>query len=715
MIHYRSRGRSLVCCLVACLLGATDNATGAAADEGAAMREARRALAAKKRRLVFNNDGDDHLGTGPATPEAFLASRLSPLRGSHVDTVVYCTSRPFGMFTHATRVGDVLQDPMLRGEKRRNLVPELADLGTDPLALTVAFCRENGMDVLWSMRMNDCHDTSHSPATPHCYFSSFKREHPEWLLGTKKGPPKIGNWTAVDFAEPDVRDFVRRTVAEIVGTYDVDGVELDFFRHLVYFRSVSEGGTASEPERDMMTDMVRAVRRVLDVRAAERERPLLLVVRTPDDASYCRAIGLDIEHWFGADLVDVWVAGGDFRLNHRSTSVELGRRYGVPVWCDLDPSIRYGAAGPFDRNSMPTLRSRALGAWAAGASAVYMFNWFNPRHPLWNELGVAETLRASPRTYFANVMGRSGYLTEDSALAGGGRFRRLTAPHPGSPARLAPGQTLEVPFELGEAGADTVRPPAECHVLIPGADTIEAAWNGTSLSERTREGDWRRFSVPPDLLRPGLSVLALRAEADQTPSTDTWDVVASAGDILRAGKSSRVPWTFGRGSPRTRREATGDAMLIDDHGTEPGDYLYASLAWEASPARPAVAEITAQVLSGRCGIILANGEREERVWLHTDRLRSEFAGTSLDMDTTDRYHVYTITLRADTVDIEVDGSARTSGPLTRPAHAGRNVLSIGASTSDTVGAALWRGVRCRTGATGVRVYDAVLSVPAGND
>ena len=683
------------------------------------MRHARRELAGRKRRLVFNNDGDDHLGTGPATREAFLASRLSPLRGSHVDTVVYCTSRPFGMFTHATSVGDVLRDPMRRGE-RRNLVPELTQAGTDPLALAVSFCRENGMEVLWSMRMNDCHDTRHSPESPHYYFSSFKRKHPEWLLGTKERRPKIGNWTAVDFAEPEVRDVVRRIIAEIVANYDVDGVELDFFRHLVYFRSVSEGEIASEQERDMMTDMVRAIRRVLDERARERQQPLLLTVRTPDDAAYCRAIGLDIERWFRDGLVDIWVAGGDFRLNHRSESVELGRRYGIPVWCDLDPSIRYGAAGPFNRNSMPTLRARALGAWSAGGAAVYLFNWFNPRHPLWRELGDAEGLRSKPRTYFANVMGRSGHLTAAGALSDGGRFRKLLAPHPGSPRRVGPEQPLEIPFELGE-GPPTIPPHAEsrhaptCRVLVSGVDSIKAVWDDVPLSKRPRDGDWRVFAVPADLLRSGLSVLTLRVDATSLRATDSWDVTADADDILRAGKSNRIPWTFGGGSSRTKHEKTGDALLIADRGTEPGDYLYASLGWEAASERPAAAEITVKVVSGTSGIILANGEREERVWLHPDRLVAEAAERSLAMDTTDRYHVYTIQLHGETLTIEVDGERRVTGPLVCPANAGRNMLAVGAATSPTVGEALWRRVRCRTGVVGGRVHDAVLALPGPDE
>ena len=133
--------------------------TGAApaAAEAAQMRALRRQAARRKRRLVFNNDGDDHLLKGPVSVEAFLAKRSTPLIGSQVDTVVYCTSRPFGMFTHNTQVGDVLRtvEGFAAG---RNIVPELIEQGTDPLSCMIEFCRSNGLEIIWSMRMNDTHD-----------------------------------------------------------------------------------------------------------------------------------------------------------------------------------------------------------------------------------------------------------------------------------------------------------------------------------------------------------------------------------------------------------------------------------------------------------------------------------------------------------------------------------------------------------------------------
>ncbi|MEI8191234.1 MAG: hypothetical protein WCI75_16080, partial [candidate division NC10 bacterium] len=163
---------------------------------------------------------------------------------------------------------------------------------------------------------------------------------PQYLLGTADKPPRHGNWTAVDYGEPEIRDRLVSYLREICRNYDVDGIEMDFFRSLVFFRTVAEGGEAGDAERGMMTDMVRKIRRMTEEEGLRRGRPILVAARTPDSDAFCRAIGLDLERWMQEGLLDIWVAGGDFRLNPWPSSVALGHRYGLAVWCDLDPVVR---------------------------------------------------------------------------------------------------------------------------------------------------------------------------------------------------------------------------------------------------------------------------------------------------------------------------------------------------------------------------------------
>ena len=163
----------------------------------------------RERRVILNNDGCDVLyypADREITPENLLDLRTTPLAGSHVDTLFYCTiSSGFGFFTHNTQVGSVL-DRDVPGHFGRdhqvNASVPLIEQGTDSLQVMVDFCRENDMEIFWSMRMNDTHDGSHRPEAPYPLFSPIKEQHPEWLMGTFESRPRHASWSSVDYTHP---------------------------------------------------------------------------------------------------------------------------------------------------------------------------------------------------------------------------------------------------------------------------------------------------------------------------------------------------------------------------------------------------------------------------------------------------------------------------------------------------------------------------------
>ena len=63
------------------------------------------ALPAHRRRLIYNNDGNEPWFPGTGTREGFLANRLQHVLGTQVDTVFYCTGATT-MFTHLAKVGE---------------------------------------------------------------------------------------------------------------------------------------------------------------------------------------------------------------------------------------------------------------------------------------------------------------------------------------------------------------------------------------------------------------------------------------------------------------------------------------------------------------------------------------------------------------------------------------------------------------------------------
>src|SRR6266446_7447102 len=105
--------RRLNCCVVALCLAviapleifAAPEKTGATEPAGDAFKQQRREAANRKRRVIFNNDGDEIVyECHAATVEDLLNARSTALAGTQVDSICYCTwSSGFSMFTHDTK------------------------------------------------------------------------------------------------------------------------------------------------------------------------------------------------------------------------------------------------------------------------------------------------------------------------------------------------------------------------------------------------------------------------------------------------------------------------------------------------------------------------------------------------------------------------------------------------------------------------------------
>jgi hypothetical protein len=371
----------------------------------------------RPRRLLFNNDGNDavhfpkHL---EPTDENFWAQRSTPLLDSHVDSIFYCTNRGIGLVTHRSRVNEMLvketREKAGPYADKRNIVADLHQRGTDPLKLMSEFCRRHDKELFWSMRMNDIHDALNGSM-----MSAFKKDHPEALFGTPREPPPYrgysdlwggdkgtvwGGYSGVDYGQAVVRELVHATVAEVLANYDLDGIELDFCRSPVLFKSHAWNRGVTEEEKAALTALVRQIRRTAD----SCGKPVLLAVHVPDSVDYCLSIGIDLETWLKEGLVDMLILGGDFLLNPWSQSVELGRRHGVKVYCSLTRAPTSANPGYGDRSALECYRGRALRAWDAGSDGLYLFNIFDPRAPLLREVGDVALMRQRSRIYYGNEL-----------------------------------------------------------------------------------------------------------------------------------------------------------------------------------------------------------------------------------------------------------------------------------------------------------------------
>ncbi len=450
----------------------------------------------------------------------------------------------------------------------------------------------------------------------------------------------------------------------------------------------------------MLTDLVGRVRRMTEIEGMRRGKPILLSARVPDSVEYCHDAGIDIESWLDEGLIDLLVAGGDFRLNPWETSVELGKRHGVPVYCDLDPSIPYGLGKRFDRNSVAAYRARALNAWSAGAAGIYIFNCFNPKHQLWREIGDPEALRRMDKPYFVNVMGQSGYLRAASYLAGGEQHSNLPRLHPRTPVRIPVDDALAIPLRVGEDVAGAV---VTCHLLGGGPEPPELEFNGQALAGERGEDGWSSHAVPTELVRQGINRVRVTSPT-RDDAGQAWEVEYVAREI------PPMPWSSGHAPAGTEAVVAGDALVIADRSEERGSYFYYMYPWDTDADAPNAVEANVKVTDGRSTIIIANGVAEEQVQLHPDRVEAGYAGLSWEFDATDAFHLYRVEIERSDIRVFVDGELRIDGEgaFTFPASGGRNTVGIGASSSLTTGEARWESVRLRT--TGASLYDLVLTV-----
>lgn len=372
----------------------------------------------RPRRMIMNNDGNDlhHVDANrPTTPELFLTQRTAALAGSHVDAIFYCTG-VFNYYKHDTKAGELL----LREDGDGPHIRALLDQGTDPLELMTAFGHEHGLEVFWSMRMNDTHDSG-NPAL----FCQWKADHPEYLVGTKgvKYPYGCNRWSSVDYGRAEVREKVFGILEDVCTRYDVDGIELDLFRHPVLFKPQMTGEAVTQAHCDLLTALVARIRRMADGVAAERDRPMLIAVRAPDSLGYCKALGIDLARWLEDDLVDIVTGGGYFRLEPWENLAALGKKYGVPVYACLVSRRLMDGGEPEAATALQVWRGEAYRAWQAGVDGIYTFNRFNPEDPIFRELGdpkLLETLeRIDRESYVAMIWSRPERWLKD-----GDRFVR---------------------------------------------------------------------------------------------------------------------------------------------------------------------------------------------------------------------------------------------------------------------------------------------------
>ena len=403
--------------------------------------ERHREAANRKRTIVYNTDGCDMVyypKRAKVEVGDFCAQRIRHMLGTKISTMSYCPlASGFAHFT-SFRVGYPLTATVNPESGSYNATTAFWEqLHTDALEMALEFAKTNGVERFLSIRMNDSHDGSHldpNPSSknylkPHPFFTKFKTDHPECLMGRqggKDGKPVTcyWQWTCVNYMEPLVQQEVRKFIRQFCENYDMEGIELDFCRHLMYVKDVVYGGTANDAQRKVLTDMMSDLREIVKEYEAKKGHAILLTARVPDSIGYCKDIGFDLPAWLKNDSVDALIGGCYFNLEDPSTMAKLCHSYGKKFYTSVDESrIRHKEAIP-GRDSAENYNARFAASIDAGADAVYLFNreggWL---HNL-AQTDPHDTVGLN-KIYFATERGPGGYGPDHYLVGGGKKWRRL--------------------------------------------------------------------------------------------------------------------------------------------------------------------------------------------------------------------------------------------------------------------------------------------------
>ena len=319
----------------------------------------------KKRRIIVNNDYYNIFQIQPPVQDQDILNAVDKIADSQVDSLFLMVPATLG-----AGKGEFISPDLVRLYDHPEVDPCINSLekivasGKDPFEMVLKRARRKNMEFFGSIRMNDTHylDQIYNPWVPQFYYDN---------LGNRVGEPKVRLNTEFDYRKSVIRERMLAIVAETVGRYDVDGIEMDCTRNCKFFPAGDlMAGLAAECA-PVMTDFVRQVREVLDKAGKKRKKKLLLAATIPYSLLGARREGLDLPAWARLGLIDIVCMSSpflaDFDRDIHDTRLKLP---GVQVYGGCDRNFEWpGRVVP-----MEAYRGMAMNYLRQGADGIYIYN-----------------------------------------------------------------------------------------------------------------------------------------------------------------------------------------------------------------------------------------------------------------------------------------------------------------------------------------------------
>lgn len=485
---------------------------------------------------VMRNFGKMHPdGNAPFAPFRAAAFSYVDEPGTQIDAIWWDIGGSPAGSAYPSSVSQPALDPQVK---------RWADRGVDWVRELVNETRRRKLEVFWNHRISEVDmrpEGGHAPQP-----DPLKVKHPDWVLAASWWPH--GMW---NLASAGLREFKVAVLREIATRYDLDGIQIDFARHIPCLPVGRQWEL-----RAHVTEFMRMTRLMLLEVAQRRGRPFLLAARVPQTLEGCRADGFDVQAWAEQRLVDILTLGS------RTMDVEVeGLRAAVGAAVQLQPCFDdHHTTDGYRYAPIEFLRGVFANHFRRGANSVVTFNWAMgtpevaktvggeiaplAHQAAFKEVGDLRTMADKDKVFA--VERRGGYPWAD------GFFNRNdTAP---LPVRFSADRLIQK-FRL--MVSDDNRAPARLSlrcVLFNAADgdAFEVHVNGRRLGEVSRDPEWKDaqiFSPKPQRTSGGTGVYKvdpkqklLRLEG--TIPAEAWSAGPNEIQIQLASATARAADAF---------------------------------------------------------------------------------------------------------------------------------------------------------------------------
>jgi hypothetical protein len=520
------------------VLFAVVGCSAAETKEPAKLKLQRQKMRQRQRRVMYNDDGcGPSFSAEGATPQGFLygpTARMSGIIGTQVDSVFICSGATH-VLNHPSSVGETYADVVdkyniTEWKAVRDTHRALFDAGTDPIKLTQDFCKKLGVEVFYSYRVNDIHNAYESCKGER---STWMLEHLEYCLFNQAEGEKMPDsdprrqWSSLDFEIPQVREHLLGILEDVANRYDLDGMEIDYFRSPVFFKPTMEFKPCTKEQLDILTGFQRRVREICLKAGNKLGRPMLVAARVPMTVATCKHVGIDIERWLKEDLLDILPTGGGYVPFTMPTTelVKLGHKHGVPVYPTISASGMRGAAGNY--GSVEAWRGAASNAWFYGADGMYLFNHFpNKPSEQFKELGDPVTLAKLDKLFAID----NARISEGDLVQGVEQDQILPKAIPGDGSAL--NVILPVGDNLKKAESQGILKSAALKVQLSDASAVESTevtLNGKVITPDPvgdKATGWVVFAPKASTFKQGDNAISVKSTKPTADGKSTCNVTA---------------------------------------------------------------------------------------------------------------------------------------------------------------------------------------------